>query len=969
MKKSIFLIIGLLFGLYAFGQQDRNKWRLGLHSGIISYKGDINNEWLTPNNSLNNLDDNLDYLSYGISLEKNLTNDFGIRLSYTDGQFTAFDRSVNWDNQLQVNADNFSRALNVRTELLDWSLLLTYAFDNGYLLPADAIVAPYLTAGIGYTEFQTYGDLLRSDNARYYYWADGTIRDVDEFSGLEGQEVLLDGNFETKLSDIQTEGKKYETHLFHATAGIGLKVRLGARFNLNLETLLRFTNSDYLDDVSGDYLLSYDNEFQNYAAVPGTQLSGQRGNSNGNNDAYAFTSLSLHYNFGRKRERVYFPEIRIGLLSDPEIEKSEVLADTLMYDDVLTTVADTDNIEETIEKVEAPIDTQAIYVIRERVDTTFLLTTLDTIHSTMTVDTIQLIGDSIYILDSAIDSINFSSDQFWVEQHLVEGRDSSYALDSIALLVQDTQLLFVVREQIDTLRLLRDAQLMDSILLAGNIEVDTFYQVGDTLLKSNLEAPITEEDWDILRPEVIDIKDSLEIAQSYEAYLIAESEKKKDVLQLLDTALTIQDTTVLDSITNLVTVESIQDTIITDEISIEPPVLKDSIISEVVDIESTKANAVDTVLLQRISQMQMELDSLKETRKVVESNQEIAVESIPLSAAPLDTSKDKTVTLLMDRVAQLEQSAQQRDKEEISQLKAQIAEYEAREQERLSLENTRLRSEILELRNANSNPTPVVIPAPAASVPANTAEMNQLRSEVANMNQNMELMKQLLLQQQLIASMNKQPAPVVDTTDDSVGTAAELALLRAELAELKTGIKQQDTIKQQQPLVVTMPVKGDKAEVDSLRNELFLIRQELNRLKNAPSPEPIVEKVMVEVPVEVEKPLNVASLIKGRNQQIVFFTIGSSKLSSASQVQVQSIVELLEEYPELEVKLDAFTDASGDASRNLALSKKRAESVKAALMRSGISSQRIQMNFNGEDETNDQAFGRRVEIKAFVPLR
>ena len=68
------------------------------------------------------------------------------------------------------------------------------------------------------------------------------------------------------------------------------------------------------------------------------------------------------------------------------------------------------------------------------------------------------------------------------------------------------------------------------------------------------------------------------------------------------------------------------------------------------------------------------------------------------------------------------------------------------------------------------------------------------------------------------------------------------------------------------------------------------------------------------------------------------------------------------QYESLQLRLDAFTDASGDAAKNLLLSKKRAEAVKSAIVQYGISENRILLNFHGEDANSDSTYGRRVEM-------
>ena len=60
-------------------------------------------------------------------------------------------------------------------------------------------------------------------------------------------------------------------------------------------------------------------------------------------------------------------------------------------------------------------------------------------------------------------------------------------------------------------------------------------------------------------------------------------------------------------------------------------------------------------------------------------------------------------------------------------------------------------------------------------------------------------------------------------------------------------------------------------------------------------------------------------------------------------------------------------DVTGDRSANLALSKKRAQAVRAHLLESGVESPRVVLNYFGEERaTNQGALDRRVEVAFFV---
>ncbi|WP_176955967.1 DUF6089 family protein [Catalinimonas alkaloidigena] len=297
----------LIASLSVRAQQNDYRWRVGLYTGVMTYYGDLNTRLFSNTTPLRKFD--LGYLSYGADLELSLSQAWGMRLLYSRGQFEANDRALDWQGNLRLGEENFDRALNARTQLNDLSLLLNYYFDNETFLSRNAWITPYLTAGLGFTQFDVWGDLYRNGQ-RYYYWDDQTIRTVPQGSTAPEQAPVVsqDGTFETNLSELDVE-EDYANQTISVPMGIGVKMRFSSRINANLEVLTRYTFTDYLDDVAGVYPTETDNPQVNYAANPSGRLAEYRGDPGGNNDWYTFVSLSVHYNFGAKPQPYKVPVI------------------------------------------------------------------------------------------------------------------------------------------------------------------------------------------------------------------------------------------------------------------------------------------------------------------------------------------------------------------------------------------------------------------------------------------------------------------------------------------------------------------------------------------------------------------------------------------------------------------------------------------------------------------------------------
>lgn len=148
---------------------------------------------------------------------------------------------------------------------------------------------PYVTLGAGLFSFNPYAYLNYQGEDQKYY-----LREL----GTEGQN-----------SSAYPERKYYSTMAFCMPVGAGLKYNLGPRLNLNVELLYRFTNTDYLDDVSTTYAgidafpagspasLLQDRSYET-SDVPIGIKGRQRGVSK-SKDAYATFMVGLTFNLVR----------------------------------------------------------------------------------------------------------------------------------------------------------------------------------------------------------------------------------------------------------------------------------------------------------------------------------------------------------------------------------------------------------------------------------------------------------------------------------------------------------------------------------------------------------------------------------------------------------------------------------------------------------------------------------------------
>jgi outer membrane protein OmpA-like peptidoglycan-associated protein len=101
----------------------------------------------------------------------------------------------------------------------------------------------------------------------------------------------------------------------------------------------------------------------------------------------------------------------------------------------------------------------------------------------------------------------------------------------------------------------------------------------------------------------------------------------------------------------------------------------------------------------------------------------------------------------------------------------------------------------------------------------------------------------------------------------------------------------------------------------------------------------------------------------------VMFDTGRSELKSGGMRKIEQLAQFLTEHPERRVQIDGFTDSVGSDAYNEELSQRRADAVKAALVRQNIDAARISTEGYGKaypvasnNDTGGRQLNRRVEV-------
>ena len=103
------------------------------------------------------------------------------------------------------------------------------------------------------------------------------------------------------------------------------------------------------------------------------------------------------------------------------------------------------------------------------------------------------------------------------------------------------------------------------------------------------------------------------------------------------------------------------------------------------------------------------------------------------------------------------------------------------------------------------------------------------------------------------------------------------------------------------------------------------------------------------------------------------FELNKSTLTPKGREIVDKVAKVLKKYPNIKVRIEGHTDSGGKAEYNLKLSQDRVDTVKAELVKAGISADRLKPIGYGEtkplvpnDSAENKAKNRRVEFKVIT---
>ena len=274
-KISLLLVIALLFSFVIKAQQFKPNTEIGLLLGVSYYLGDLNTTHF-----------NQPLPAAGLVIRRNIDKRFVYKaeIMYLN---------LKSDERKSEDTIAYNRRLHFRSPVYELSGQLEFNF-----LPYDPgnplyTWTPFVYAGASLFNFNPQGENANGE------WVD--LQPL----GTEGQGTTLP-NTDSKYSLIQ----------FAAALGGGVKIAVSNTFNIIFEYSTRKTFTDYLDDVSGNYVSTRPTEWSDnpdalYFSDPSSYneddpedtslypFGKERGNPN-QKDWYSFAGVTLSFKLKNK---------------------------------------------------------------------------------------------------------------------------------------------------------------------------------------------------------------------------------------------------------------------------------------------------------------------------------------------------------------------------------------------------------------------------------------------------------------------------------------------------------------------------------------------------------------------------------------------------------------------------------------------------------------------------------------------
>ncbi len=298
---TIFLVINNATAQYYFYNSNYYDnavvYEIGGSAGIMNCLTDIGGNKGTGKKFIKDLNLGNTKPAGSIYINAIYKNAIALRLEGTFGKVKAYDSILK--NKSASTFGRYERNLSFKSSISEFVAAVEihplFIFGKFYGDKEPPQFSPYLLAGVGFFSFNPQAKLLNQ-------W-------------VNLQPLSTEGQGFSEYADRNP----YKLNQINIPIGIGVKYELSPMLNMRAEMVYRILQTDYLDDVSTNYIDAnlYSNYFtglkltnalllndRQYELAPShiTNTGDQRGNS-ANNDAYFSFNLKLGLVIGREKVR------------------------------------------------------------------------------------------------------------------------------------------------------------------------------------------------------------------------------------------------------------------------------------------------------------------------------------------------------------------------------------------------------------------------------------------------------------------------------------------------------------------------------------------------------------------------------------------------------------------------------------------------------------------------------------------
>lgn len=156
-------------------------------------------------------------------------------------------------------------SVNERSTTLNWNFLSEIRGGGAHLLfkiLPNQPVTPYVLTGVESFEYLTKTDLYDQYGNKYYYWSDGSIRNLPQNAPNASSATVIYRNysFESDMREMNINNTgKYSLQTFAIPLGVGFMFHIGKRADFLIGTTLHYTFTNHIDGY-GDSIHSKRND-------------------------------------------------------------------------------------------------------------------------------------------------------------------------------------------------------------------------------------------------------------------------------------------------------------------------------------------------------------------------------------------------------------------------------------------------------------------------------------------------------------------------------------------------------------------------------------------------------------------------------------------------------------------------------------------------------------------------------------